>query len=339
MAPGQLSQVLGEAQRTPHPDLLAGFEGAEDAGVLRIAPDRALVLTTDFFPPVVDDPRVFGRVAAANALSDVYAMGGRPLAALNLLGVPRDLDSRIVAEILAGGADVVRQAGAVVAGGHTVHDNELKYGLAVTGEVHPERFIRNRGAQPNDFLVLTKPLGIGLVTSSIRAFANRGPLVDEAIRWMTTLNSVGLDRIIEARPHAMTDVTGFGLLGHLMELLGGDPLDARIDFDKVPRLPGIESCFNKSLKTKGARMTRRHVEGRVRFHPSLGEWDQELLFDPQTSGGLLVAVPPSRAEALVRDLRGLGLDYAAIIGSISASREPAVHVLHEPPPRSFARRT
>ena len=182
---------------------------------MKLSDDRALVMTTDFFPPVVDDPFTFGRIAAANALSDVYAMGGRPIAALNLLGVPKDLPNEAVGELLAGGADMVRQAGAAIIGGHTVRDGDLKYGLSVTGEVHPERFVRNTGVQPNDFLVLTKPLGTGLVTTSIKNLCNRGPVVDEAVRWMTMLNDTGLEVILESEPHAMTDVTGFGLLGHL----------------------------------------------------------------------------------------------------------------------------
>jgi selenide,water dikinase len=337
MSPGHLAEVLGDRQRTPHPDLLVGFEGSEDAGVFRIAPDRALVMTTDFFPPMVDDPYTFGRVAAANALSDVYAMGGRPLAALNLLGAPKDMDRAMVAEVLAGGASMVREAGAVIVGGHTLQDKELKYGLAVTGEVHPDRFIRNHGIQPNDMLILTKPLGCGLATSSIKAYANRGPVVAEAIRWMTTLNKLGIERIIEAAPHALTDVTGFGLAGHLMEMLAEDALVAQIDFSRVPRLLGIETCFDPKLKTRGARTTREFLAGKVSFHSSLSEWDQELIFDPQTSGGLLIAVPPSRADMLARDLRSLGLEYATIIGSVVSGAGPAIRVQAEPAPKSFSR--
>jgi selenide,water dikinase len=337
MSPGHLSEVLGERQRTPHPDLLVGFEGSEDAGIFRIAPDRALVMTTDFFPPMVDDPYIFGRVAAANALSDVYAMGGRPLAALNLLGAPKDMDRAMVAEVLAGGASMVVEAGAVIVGGHTLQDKELKYGLAVTGEVHPDRFIRNRGIKANDLLVLTKPIGCGLATSSIKAYANRGPVVQEAIRWMTTLNKVGIERILEAGPHALTDVTGFGLAGHLMEMLGDDKLVAQIDFSRVPKLKGIETCFDPKLKTRGARTTREFLSGKVSFHSALGEWDQELIFDPQTSGGLLIAVAPSRAETLAKDLRSMGLEYAAIIGSVVPGEGPAIQVHGEPAPKSFTR--
>ena len=337
MAPGQLSQVLGDQQKTPHPDLLVGFEGSEDAGVFRIAPDRALVMTTDFFPPVVNDPFTFGRIAAANAISDVYAMGGKPIAALNLMGAPKGMDPEVIAAILAGGAEVVREAGAVIIGGHTIQDQDMKYGLAITGEVHPDRFVRNTGVHANDHLVLTKPLGMGLVTSAIKAFSARGTLVDEAIRWMTTLNSRGLDRILAAQPHAMTDVTGFGLLGHLMEMLGSDDLVARLNFDRIPTLPGIDACFNPKLRTRGARMTREFLGSKVTFQRTLNLWDQELLVDPQTSGGLLIAVPPSRAETLVHALRQEGLEHTSIIGSVVSGSGPAIQVYHQQPPHSFNR--
>jgi selenide,water dikinase len=320
---------------TPHPDVLVGFENSEDAGVIRIAEDRALVMTTDFFPALVDDPYVFGRIAAANALSDVYAMGGRPIAALNLLGVPKDLDGAIIAEILAGGASMVSEAGAAIIGGHTVEDAELKYGLAVTGEVHPDRFIRNVGVQANDFLVLTKPVGTGLITSSIKAFANTGPEVDEAIRWMTTLNSLGLDLILEARPHAMTDVTGFGLVGHLAEMLSDDALVARIEMSAIPRITGVERCFKSKCRTRASKSTRAFLGKKLQFHQDIGEWDRELALDPQTGGGLLIALPPSRAEILVRRLRAIGLDQAAVIGSVSAGQGPSIQIGEAQVPKSF----
>lgn len=305
--------------------------------MIRISDDRALVMTTDFFPPVVDDPYTFGRIAAANAFSDVYAMGGRPIAALNLLGAPKALHEEVLAEILAGGADMAREAGAAIVGGHTIEDENLKYGLSVTGEVHPDRFVRNTGVQPNDFLLLTKPLGTGLITTSVKTLANRGPEVDEAIRWMTLLNNTALDVILEAEPHAMTDVTGFGLLGHLSEMLGNDALVAKIQMDSVPRINGVERCFKPKCRTRAARTTAAFLGERFTFHKEIGDWERELLLDPQTSGGLLVALPPSRAESLERQLRRAGLEQARVIGSVSSGEGPMMQVHAEPPPRSFRR--
>ncbi len=305
---------------------------------MKLSDDRALVMTTDFFPPVVDDPFTFGRIAAANALSDVYAMGGRPLAALNLLGVPKELPSDAVGELLAGGADMVRQAGAAIIGGHTVRDVDLKYGLSVTGEVHPDRFVRNTGVQPNDFLVLTKPLGTGLITTSIKNLGNRGPVVDEAVRWMTTLNDTGLDVILQSRPHAMTDVTGFGLLGHLSEMLGEDPMVARLQRSRLPRISGVEECFHAKCKTRAARTTAAFLGDKVSFHPRVDDWTRELLFDPQTSGGLLIALPPSRADNLVRRLQDQGLEQTAVIGSVTTGAAPGIQVLDEPVPLGVAGR-
>lgn len=305
--------------------------------MFRIADDRALVMTTDFFPPVVDDPYTFGRIAAANALSDVYAMGGRPIAALNLLAAPKSLHADVLAEILAGGADMVRESNAVIIGGHTVEDDELKYGLSVTGEVHPDRFVRNSGIQPNDFLLLTKPLGTGLITSSIKALANRGPEVEEAVRWMTMLNNTALDLILDAKPHAMTDVTGFGLLGHLSEMLGDDPLVAKIQMAAVPRIAGVENCFKPKCRTRAARTTGAFLGEKVVYHRNIGAWERELLLDPQTSGGLLISLPPSRAESLEARLRQAGLEQAQVIGSVTSGQGPIMQIHGEPPPRSSSR--
>ncbi len=327
MAPEGLAQVLGERQLPKHPDLIVGAEGAEDAGVLRIAPDRALVFTTDFFPPVVDDPYTYGLIAAANSLSDIYAMGAKPLAALNICAFPSDLDPAILAEILAGGAAKVTEAGAAIAGGHTVTDKEIKYGLAVTGEVHPDRVIRNRGLKPNDYIILTKPIGTGFIVSSIKGQANDWPEVGEAIRWMTTLNAVGMDAILEAAPHALTDVTGFGLLGHLSEMLAHDPLRVVLRSRSVPRIKGVERCFQKNCRTRAGATNLRYVGSRLNFSPELGEWDREILLDPQTSGGLLIAVPPSRAEPLVRRLKEAGLTETAVIASVEPSPAAELRVL------------
>lgn len=326
MPPDRLAQVLGDRQRTPHPNLLAGFEGAEDAGVYRLDDERALVVTTDFFPPVVDDPFAFGQIAAANALSDVWAMGGRPLTALNIVGFPKALEPEVLGEILAGGADKVREAGAVIAGGHSIFDSEVKYGLAVTGEIHPDRILRNTGGQPGDVLILTKPLGAGLATTAIKKKQAEGPAIDEAIRWMSTLNGVGLDAILAAKVSALTDITGFGLLGHLREMLGDHHLAAQIEVDALPLLDGVAEFFDDALRTRGARDNHKMVAPDLTLPDGLDSWDHELLFDPQTSGGLLLAVAEAKADALVKQLRSEGLERAAIIGHLVASEGPKIHV-------------
>ncbi len=327
LPPSVLSRVLGERQMAPHADLVVACEGAEDAGVFRLAPDRALVFSTDILAPCVDDPFVFGRIAACHALSDVFAMGAKPLAALNLVAFPRDLDPGILAEILAGGASILREASAAMAGGDSMADAGIRYGMAVTGEVHPDRVLRNRGVKPNDFLVLTKPLGTGLVSSSIRRRANRGAEVAEAVRWMTTLNNLGLDAILAARPNALTDVSGFGLLGHLSEMIGAEPLAATVRASSIPRLAGIEACFDRDLVPSASATNRDYVKERLRVDPVLSEWDRTLLLGPEISGGLLIALPPSRAEPLVRELRAAGLPQVAIIGSVEAASTPTLRVI------------
>lgn len=307
--------------------MIAGFDGAEDAGVFRIAPDRALVLTNDFFPPMIDDPFAFGRVAAANALSDVFAMGGRPLAALNIVGFPKDLGPEVLAEMLAGGAEAVRESHAAIVGGHSIASSEVLYGLAVTGEVHPERVLRNNGAAPGDVLLLTKPLGSGLITSSIKARANEGPEVTEALRWMGTLNGLGLEAILQAPVHAMTDVTGFGLVGHLQEMVANDPLHAVIESAALPRIPGVENCFEPNNRTRGARENRELVADRMQTPSDLDEWTLELLSDPQTSGGLLIAVAEDGADRLLSELRDASLELAAIIGRMEEASAPGIRVV------------
>lgn len=328
LPPEFMAKVLGERQSAPHKDLIAGPEGAEDAGVFRIGPERALVFTTDFLPPVVDDPFTFGRIAATQAFSNIYAMGARPIAALNIVSFPREQDPGILAEILAGGASTARDARVAIAGGHSVHDPGIKYGMAVTGEIHPDQVVRNRGLHPNDFLVLTKPLGTGLITGSIRARANGGPEVREAIKWMTTLNAVGLDLIVSAKPHALTDVSGFGFLGHLSEMLGADNLTITIRPRSVPRIPGVERCFDKVCRSSAIATNQGYVKETAGFSLDLGEWERNLLLDGEVSGGLLIALPPSRAEPLVRDLRAAGLPMAAIVGSVDSGPKPSIRVIN-----------
>jgi selenide,water dikinase len=224
LPPGSLGQVLQKLGTSEHPDLLAGNRGFEDAGIFRLDAERALVQTVDFFPPICDDPRWFGRIAAANSLSDVYAMGGRPITAMNLVGWPRDLDLELLGEVLAGGLEKIHEAGAVLCGGHSVVDQEIKYGLSVTGTVHPERFWRNGGAREGDVLVLTKPLGMGPISTAIKREKATPDVADAAMRQMATLNKAACEAVLDLEVHGATDVTGFGLMGHGCEMAEGSGL-------------------------------------------------------------------------------------------------------------------
>jgi selenide,water dikinase len=271
----------------------------------------------DFFPPVVDDARQFGGIAAANAMSDVYAMGGEVLLALNIAAFPQDLDPSILARIFEGGAQKVAEAGGVIAGGHTLYDVEPKYGLAVTGTVHPQRVIAKAGAQPGDALVLTKPLGTGIVLTAARDDRDAAGHVDEAIASMLALNRHASHLAREARAHAMTDVTGFGLLGHASEMALRSNVRLVIDATRVPALPGALEYAAQDIVTGGATRNREGLAERVALAPTLTRAVGHLLFDPQTSGGLLVALAPDAAAAMVARLAADGLP-GAVIGHVEA---------------------
>lgn len=301
------------------PDLLVGTNTADDAGVYRIAPDLALVQTLDFFTPILDDPYDFGRVAAANALSDVYAMGGRPLTALNILCFPAGImDPGTAADILRGGADKVREAGALLVGGHTVQDREPKYGLSVTGVIHPERIVRNVGARPGDRLVLTKPLGTGVITTGLKRDEAPPEVVAAAAEGMATLNRAAADAMLEVGVSAATDITGFGLVGHLMEMLEGSGVSAWVAVREVPFYEGFWPLAERGLFPGGARDNLSFVRDRLIAPRNLPETRMLALCDPQTSGGLLIAVPAERHGRLVHELSSRGC-LAATVGEVIAS--------------------
>jgi selenide,water dikinase len=289
------------------PDLLIGLEGPDDAAVYRLSDELALVQTVDFFPPVVDDPYVFGAVAAANAMSDVYAMGGEVLLALNVAAFPEDLPPEILSEIFLGGADKVAEAGGVIAGGHTVYDAEPKYGLAVTGVVHPARVVRKRGARPGDALVLTKPLGTGLILTAARNDAADQRHVDAAVASMLRLNRHAAHLALEAGVHAMTDVTGFGLAGHAWEVAAASGVRLALDAQALPALPGALDYARAGVTMGGTRRNREGLAGHVTVAPGVAPEREALLYDPQTSGGLLMALPEDGARAVVEALRRDGL--------------------------------
>jgi|SRR5579883_708029 len=312
-----LAQVLRDLPPIDDPSVLVGTSTADDAGVYRLSADSALVQSLDFFTPIVDDPRTFGRIAAANALSDIYAMGATPLTALAIAAFPDSLDPSILGEILAGGAEKAREAGVSVIGGHTVKDDEPKYGLAVTGIAHPDRIVRNDTAQPGDAIVLTKPLGTGVLTTARRADRISEADLEPAIQSMQLLNRGASEAMIEYGAHAATDVTGFGLIGHLSEMTVHG-LGAVLEAREVPVFDGALELARAGTVPGG---TRTNLENAARRGVTFGALDEGmrlLLCDAQTSGGLLVAVAPDRAAAFVNALRAQGL-HAAAIGSFTRS--------------------
>jgi len=295
---GSLREVLAALPAFEAADLIVGHTGLDDAAVWRISDELAVVQTIDFFTPLVDDPYTFGRIAATNAFSDIYAMGGRPAFALNVVAFPKALPMALLGEILRGGADVARAAGAVVAGGHSIDDPEPKYGMAVTGFVHPAEVWTNRGGREGDVLVLTKPIGTGIVTTAVKRGAPDPEVVDAAVASMTTLNAEAAELVRSARPHAVTDVTGFGLVGHAREVAEGAGLRAEIDFAAVELLPGVRELIAEGQVPGGTRTNLELAGAYAEFGAGLDEAGRLLACDAQTSGGLLVALPPERAAAL-----------------------------------------
>lgn len=307
--------------RFQDPDLLIGAEHFSDAGVYRLAPDLAIVQTVDFFPPVVDDPFVYGQIAAANSLSDVYAMGARPRTALNIVGFPdQELDLSILNEILRGGAERVLAAGAVIVGGHSVRDAEVKYGLAVTGTVDPSRMLTNERARPGDLLVLTKALGTGFITTANRRGECPVETLAAACESMVALNAAASAAAVELGASAATDITGFGLAGHACEMAEASGVTIEIGLAKLPLLPGAKELAVKANFTRAIASNRGHTEGRTRLDAGAAESAFfPLLYDPQTSGGLLIAIEAGKAGELVQRCRGAGAPFATVIGRVGAS--------------------
>ncbi len=299
------------------PDLLVGLDGPDDAAVYRLSDEIAIVQTVDFFPSVVDDPFTFGAIAAANAMSDVYAMGGEVLMALNIAAFPQDLDPAILARIFHGGAEKVLEAGGVIAGGHTVYDVEPKYGLAVTGIIHPQQIFAKAGAQPGDVLVLTKPLGTGLLLTAARDDRDPADHAAAAIASMLTLNRHASHLAREAKAHAMTDVTGFGILGHAREMATRSGMRFIIESSRVPAFPGALEYAAAGVVMGGAHRNREGLAQHVELPPHLDPAIEALLFDPQTSGGLLIAMPPAAAEAMLVRLHADGLP-GAVVGRVAS---------------------
>jgi selenide,water dikinase len=325
--PGYLFPMLGALPPLSDPNVLVGSATADDAAVYRLSDDTALVLTTDFFTPIVDDPYDFGAVAAANALSDVYAMGGRPLTALNLVGFPDDtLEPEVLGQILRGGAEKAREAGIDLVGGHTIKTDEPIYGLAVTGVVHPDRVVSNAGAKPGDVLVLSKPLGVGIITTAAKQDRDPHEAIREAIRLMTTLNAGACEAMCEVGVHAATDITGFGLLGHLRNMLAASGVAATVALGAVPVIESAWEYVRDGIAPGGTHANKRFLDAWVTYDDGVDKPAQLVLCDAQTSGGLLMAVAEDRAERLVEALTARGTLAAAVVGRVEAGEPGRMRV-------------
>lgn len=313
-----LGEILKRFTPPVSDKLLVGIDGVDDAGVYQISEDMALVLTVDFFPPIVDDPYTFGQVAAANALSDVYAMGGRPITALNILAVPATMPFDLVGDVLRGGASKIVEAGAVIAGGHSIKDTELKYGLAVTGLIDPRRIMTNSHAQVDDILILTKPIGTGIVATVVKR--NRAKPEEEAaaIAVMTALNKAAGESMADYGAHAATDITGFGLAGHAYEMAHASGVTLEIEYSRLHILPGVAEYARAGIRTGGANANREYLKDKVSFASGLDLTVGDIVFDPQTSGGMLIALPPNRAHEFLNYLISKNVD-AVIIGRVLQS--------------------
>ncbi len=322
--------MLGKLARQHDPNVLVGFDHADDAGVYQIAPDVALVQTVDFFTPIVDDPYTFGQITATNALSDVYAMGGRPLTALALVCFPEKSDLEILERILAGGLSKMIEAGCTVVGGHSIRDDETKFGYSVTGLIDPKRVLTNSSALPGDRLLLTKALGTGVISTAIKKGVAETAWIDAAVRSMTTLNKAGAE-VIAGGPsgvvHSMTDVTGFGLIGHAREMALASNVSLRIFAGSIPVLEGAFECIRARHIPGGLKANRDFAECVVGYEERVPEELRTLLFDPQTAGGLLIAVGPEGREQLAQSLIAAGV-AAVEIGEVIPSTKRLIHVVN-----------
>jgi selenide, water dikinase len=302
MGPEALAQVLRPLQNIFHaqdyPDLLVGLEISDDAAVYKISDDVAIIQTLDFFTPIVDDPYDYGAIAAANSMSDVYAMGGEVVLALNICGFPCGLPPEMITEILRGGAEKVREAGGIIAGGHTIDDKEPKYGLSVLGRIHPDRILTKAGAQPGDLLALTKPLGVGIITTAAKGGVADPSHITAAIESMKKLNQTASRLIQQAGVHACTDVTGFALLGHACEMAEKSGVQLQFSLNHIPFLDGAKHYAGQWLFPGGSARNQQFYRHNIDFDPSVSEEMQQLLFTPETSGGLLIAFPPDKADRL-----------------------------------------
>jgi selenide,water dikinase len=319
--------VLGKLARQHDPNVLVGFDHADDAGVYQIAPEQALVQTVDFFTPVVDDPYTFGQIAATNALSDIYAMGGKPLTALALVCFPEKADLDILERILAGGLSKMIEAGCTVIGGHSIRDDETKFGYSVTGLIHPKKILANAGAKPGDALIFTKALGTGVISTAIKKGKAKPAWIDAAVRSMTTLNKQAAEVVERGKygVHAMTDVTGFGLIGHARELALASKVALDIFSKDISVLPGALECVGAGYVPGGLNNNREFAECMVGYEGAISDEMKALLFDPQTAGGLLISVASGDSDRLILDMQTVGIP-ARHIGKVTESQRPLIRI-------------
>lgn len=318
-----MKELLATLPKNQDPNLLVGFENSDDAGIYKLTDDIAIVTTADYITPPVNDPYIFGQIAAANSISDVYAMGGKPVACLNLVFFPpKKLKPEVLHKIIAGGLSKITESGAVLAGGHSVEDDEPKYGLAVTGTVHPDKYWSNNGALPGDSLLLTKPLGSGvLFNANIKKWVSQKAM-DECIDTLIILNKTAAEVMSEFEIHAATDVTGFGIAGHGFEMANASNVCLEITIKNLPVMSEALDMYEKGMSTGVNKYNRQLVANNTRFDTELPNWHQEIVFDPQTSGGLLVAVPENHADALLQKLISSGVSDSKIIGNVSEREDP-----------------
>lgn len=323
-----LDSVLGKLARQQDSNVLVGFDKADDAGVYQLTPDLAMVQTVDFFTPIVDDPYTFGQIAATNSLSDVYAMGGKPVSALAMVCFPDKGDPAVLEQILAGGLSKMIEANCTVIGGHSIRDEEIKFGYAVTGTIHPQRVLKNSGAVGGDVLLFTKSLGTGVISTAIKRGKAEAAWIEAAVQSMTTLNKTAAEVIAAGayEIHAMTDITGFGLIGHAREMALGSGIKLRIVAKEVPLLPGALECVRQGFVPGGLKNNRDFAECLVSYAENVPEELRTLLYDPQTAGGLLISVAATDAAPLLSALRQKGL-AASRIGDVHNSEKAAIAVI------------
>ncbi len=317
MNPKDLVKALQNLPLADSTRLLVGPSTLDDAGVVRLSDDLALVQTVDFFPPIVDEPREYGQIAAANSLSDVYAMGGTPHSCLSVVAWPATLPPELLGEILLGGQDKIDESGAVLAGGHTISDPEIKYGLSVTGTVHPQRVMTNAGAQPGDLLILSKRLGMGAISTAIGKQEIDSGVAQAAMRQMAVLNKDAAEVAVKHELRCATDVTGFGLLGHLREIAVASEVTVEVDATAVPAFDAALDCIERGFASGGWKRNLSFMEAEIQIDAGVSEATKKLCLDAETSGGLVLAVAADKAEALVADLKAVGTPCAAVIGRVS----------------------
>ncbi len=309
--------------------MLTGYEHAEDAGVYQLSDDLALVQTVDFFTPTVDDPYTFGQIAATNAINDIYAMGAKPMTAMNIVCFPiKTMDKSVLRDVLRGGLDKMREAGVLLMGGHSVEDNEIKYGLSVTGTIHPRRVLMNRGARPGDKLILTKPLGTGIISTALKGNAVSDAVLAKSIACMTELNRKAAELMIAAGDiHSCTDITGFGFLGHASETIEGSDVGLRIAAQSIPILEGVRDLLEEGYAPGGLTRNRNYRLAQVEKAPSCPDWIFDVCFDPQTAGGLFFSLPAAKADPLLETLHEAGIKEAAIVGDVLDSHRGKILIV------------